>query len=73
MSLKGLSIQLPSNGAQPVKASLLDDVPRGSELFPFVVKSASIEHTLSTTTLEERDEWLKRLHSAVGSQLPPAT
>ncbi|KAL1623319.1 hypothetical protein SLS56_008319 [Neofusicoccum ribis] len=49
---------------KPSKASVLDDLPRGSELFPFFVQTEDVVHLLAAPTENERREWMAAVMAA---------
>ncbi|GME48290.1 Ankyrin repeat protein [Neofusicoccum parvum] len=59
-------IQCSISGAprKPSKASVLDDLPRGSELFPFFVQTEDVVHLLAAPTENERREWMAAVMAA---------
>ncbi|EKG20895.1 hypothetical protein MPH_01759 [Macrophomina phaseolina MS6] len=62
-------IQCSISGApwKPSKASVLDEVPRGSELYPFFVQTEEVVHLLAAFTENERRKWLTAISTAQSS------
>lgn len=63
MPVTKLRCSVPEAPKDQVKASILDHVPRGSDLFPFTVQTDEARHSLSATTREERLKWINVIKS----------
>ncbi|KAF2184658.1 hypothetical protein K469DRAFT_739282 [Zopfia rhizophila CBS 207.26] len=65
--ISDLEIILPDNDSQFQRATIMDDVPRGSVLYQLFVKdknSSFQPHTFGAFELSERQEWADQLNTA---------
>lgn len=63
MPVTKLRCSVPEAPKDQVTASILDHVPRGSDLFPFTVQADEAKHLLSATTREGRQKWVNVIRS----------
>lgn len=45
------------------KSSIIDNVPRATELFVFTVQAGDVKHLFAAVTEEERREWINAVES----------
>lgn len=62
-----LSVQLPDKDNQFMKATLIDEVPRGSTLYQVFVRSQDCMHTLGAFTFQERQPWFDSITHAISA------
>ncbi|KAF2715315.1 hypothetical protein K504DRAFT_421967 [Pleomassaria siparia CBS 279.74] len=69
--LEEAGIRLPDFDHQFQKATILDDIPRGSVLYPIFIRdkaSTAQPHMLGSSTVDERDRWASQLHAAIAAR-----
>ncbi|KAF2802570.1 uncharacterized protein BDZ99DRAFT_200839 [Mytilinidion resinicola] len=59
-----LSATLPDVDNQFVKATVIDEVPRGSVIYQFFVKTNTLTHTLGTLSVRDRQMWMGKIGEA---------
>lgn len=70
--LHDAEILLPDRDHQFQKATILDDIPRGSVLYPFFIKdkiSATPPHMLGACSPKELEEWTETLYAAKAARV----
>lgn len=58
MPVQQLECSFETSSKNKTKASIIDNVPRGSELFVFSVKAGEASHLMAATSPEERQAWI---------------
>ncbi|KAF4546047.1 Ankyrin repeat protein [Lasiodiplodia theobromae] len=60
---RGVECSISGSLRKPAKAGVMDDLPRGTELYPFFVQNEGVVHLLAASTEGERREWMGALES----------
>lgn len=64
---RGVECSISGSLRKPAKAGVMDDLPRGTELYPFFVQNEGVVHLLAASTEGERREWMGALDSVRGA------
>ncbi|KAF2085753.1 hypothetical protein K490DRAFT_45933 [Saccharata proteae CBS 121410] len=63
LSTTHLQCELEAKQEQAIKPSLLNEVPRGQEMYPFTVLTITAKHVLGGASRQQRQEWMDAIRS----------
>ncbi|KAL1615766.1 hypothetical protein SLS54_008771 [Diplodia seriata] len=66
LPVRDIECSISGSLKKPAKAGVMDDLPRGTELYPFFVQAEGTVHLLAASTEGERREWMDAVQSVRG-------
>ncbi|KAL1642648.1 hypothetical protein SLS58_005419 [Diplodia intermedia] len=66
LPVRDIECSISGSLKKPAKAGVMDELPRGTELYPFFVQAEGAVHLLAASTEGERREWMDAVQSVRG-------
>ncbi|OJD40511.1 ankyrin repeat protein [Diplodia corticola] len=63
LPVRGIECSISGSLRKPAKAGVMDELPRGTELYPFFVQAEGVVHLLAASTEGERRNWMDAVMS----------